>query len=178
MRGAEEIPPVTGDVEEDRDPTVRFDARLPNERDSGLGHPLIRGVEVIDAEEESDSAGDLLPDRPGLAFPVRPSEKDARLCAGRPDDHPALGAPVVGERRRVLHEVEPECSGEELDSRVVLIHDHSNQVDLHSGSVCAAAPSRVGCCLDSRSSGPDHQQPAALHAALMETGTPPERTHH
>ena len=137
MRGAEEIPPVTRDVEEDRDPTVRFGARLSNERDSRLDHPLIRGVEVIDAKEESDSAGDLLPDRHGLAFPVRPSEEDARLRAGRPDDHPALGAPVVGERRRVLHEVEPECSGEELDSWVVLINDHRNQVDLHLSSVCA-----------------------------------------
>lgn len=98
-----EVPPVTGDVEEDRDSAVRFDARLSYERDAGRGHSPVRGVEVIDAEKESGSARDLTPYRRGLAFPVRPSKKDARLCAGRTDDHSALGTPVVGERRCILN---------------------------------------------------------------------------
>jgi hypothetical protein len=140
-KGSKEIPPVTGDVEKDRDTAVRSGARLTNERDAGPGHPLIRAVEVIDAKEEPDSTGRLVTNGPSLAFSVCASKKDACLCAGRADDHPALGAPVVGERRRVLDEVEPEYAGEEFDGRVVLVNDQSNQVDLHPGSVYIDAPS-------------------------------------
>ena len=126
LRRSQEVPPVSGDVEEHSDTAVRFDARLTNERDASLDHPLVRGVKVIDAEEEPDPAGHLFTNRPSLAFPVRPSKEDACLRAGRADDHPALGSPVVGERWRVLDKIEPEYAGEELDGRVVLIHDQSN----------------------------------------------------
>jgi hypothetical protein len=135
LRRSQEVPPVSGDVEEHRDTAVRFSARLTNERDASLGHPFVRGVEVIDSEEEPDPTGRLVTNRPSLAFPVRPSKEDACLSAGRPDDHPALGSPVIGQRWRVLDEVEPEHAGEEFDGRVVLIHDQSNQVDLHLDSV-------------------------------------------
>jgi hypothetical protein len=60
LKRSKEIPPVSGDAEEDRDTAVRFGARLTNERDAGLGHPLVRGVEVIDAKEEPDPTGCLV----------------------------------------------------------------------------------------------------------------------
>ncbi len=135
LEGSKEIPPITGDVEEDRDTAVRFSAGLTNKRDTGLGHPSIRGVEVVNAKEEPDPTGCLVTNRPGLVFSVCPSKQDACLGGGRADDHPALGAPVIGERRRVLDKIEPKNTGEELDGRVVLINDQSNQVDPHPGSV-------------------------------------------
>jgi hypothetical protein len=48
-------------------------------------------------------------------------EKDAGLRAGRPDDDPPLRPAVVGQRRRVLDEVESQRAGEEPDRLVVTI---------------------------------------------------------
>jgi hypothetical protein len=135
---SEEIPPVSSDVEEDRDPTIGLGTRLANESNAGLRHPSVRGVEVIGAKKEPDSAGCLITDGCTLAFSVCTGEKKTRLCAGRADDHPALGSSVVGERWRVLDEVEPEYAGEKRNGRVILVDDQGNQVDLHPGSVRAA----------------------------------------
>jgi hypothetical protein len=69
---------------------------------------MTRAVEIVDAEEEPDSAGCLGTDSRSLAFAVRSDEKKPGLCPRRADDHPPLGPPAVGERRRVLDEVEAE----------------------------------------------------------------------
>ena len=79
---AEEIPTVTGNVEEDRDPAVRLGARLANERHPGFGHRSVRDTEVIDTKEEPDSAGCLVPNGRELAFSVRVSEEETSTRLG------------------------------------------------------------------------------------------------
>ena len=128
---AEEIPLVAGDVEKDRDATIWLGAGFPDEGDPGLDHPPVHGLEVVDAEEEPDAAGYLTTHRGALAFPIGAGDQDSRLGARRPDNNPPLGAPVVGQRWRVLHQVEAEHLGEERDGRVVLVNDQGNQIDLH-----------------------------------------------
>ena len=96
LEGSQEVPPVTGDVEEDRDTAVRFGARFTNERDPSSRHPSVRRVEVVDTEKESDPAGCLVADGCHLAFSVCTSEEKTRLRSGRADDHPPLGPAVVG----------------------------------------------------------------------------------
>jgi hypothetical protein len=140
MNVSEEVPPVSGNVEEDRNSTVRLGTWCTNESDTGLGHPPVHSVEVIDTKEESDPSGCLVTDGRTLVFAVSAGEEKPGLCAGRADDHPALRPPVVGERRRVLDEVEPEYAGEEGDSAVVLVNDQGNQIDLH---VVQRTPDRV-----------------------------------
>ena len=49
----------------------------------------------------------------------------------RTDDHPALGAAVVGQRRRVLDEVEAQRTDEELDGRVVIGDHHCDVLEVH-----------------------------------------------
>lgn len=132
---SEEIPTVTGDIEEDCDSTVGLGMRWANEGDAGLGHPPVRRVEVIDTEEESDSSRYLVTDGRALPLAVCAGKKKPSLRAGRTDDHPALRSSIVGERRRVFYEVEPEHAGEEGNGRVILIDDQGHQVDLHPGSI-------------------------------------------
>ena len=136
---SEEIPPVSGDVEEDSDAAVGFGTRRAYEGDAGLGHPPVSSVEVIDAQEEPDPSGCLMTDGRALVLSVGAGKEEPSLRAGRADDHPAFWPPVIGERRRVLDEVEAEYTSEEGDGRVVLINDQRNQVDLHPGSVRMAA---------------------------------------
>ena len=132
---SEEIPPVSGNVEEDGNSTVGLGTRSTNESDTGLGHPPVYGVEVIDMKEESDPTGCLVTNCRTLVFAVGASKKEPCLRVGRANYHPALRPPVVGERRRVLHQFESEYTGKEGDGGVVLVNDQGNQVDLHPGSV-------------------------------------------
>ena len=70
------------------------------------------------------------------------------------DDHPAFGSPVVGERRRVLDEFEPQYAGEELDGRVVLVNEHGSQIDLHPETICRNDAAR--CRRQKRTSLSEH----------------------
>ncbi|BCJ51915.1 hypothetical protein Asp14428_33900 [Actinoplanes sp. NBRC 14428] len=140
LGSSEEVPPVSGDVEEDGDATIGFGTRWAYEGNASLGHPPVRIVEVINAKEEPDPSGRLMTDGRALVFSIGAGKQKPGLRAGRADDHPAFGPSVVGERRRVLDEVEPEYAGKEGDGRVVLVNDQGHQVDLHSGRVRVAMP--------------------------------------
>ena len=58
-----------------------------------------RGVEVVDPQEEPDPARQLVADHRGLHRAVGLGQQDPGGGAGRPDHHPALGPPAVGQRR-------------------------------------------------------------------------------
>lgn len=133
--GAEEVPPVAGDVEEDRDPAIGLGPWFPDEGDTGPGHPSVSGVEVVDTEEEPDPAGYLVTDSGTLVFSVGARERNPGLGTRGPHDDLPLGSPVIGQRWGVLDEVEAEYVAEERDRRVVVIDNQGNQVDLHHGSV-------------------------------------------
>ena len=106
---------VAGDVAEDDDSAVELGAGLGEELDSGGFHPLVAGVEVVDAQEEADPAGVLVADRRDLVFAVSAGEEDTGLCAWWADDDPPLGTAVVGAGWRVLGQLESQCLGEEGD---------------------------------------------------------------
>jgi hypothetical protein len=81
--GAEEVPSVAGDVEEDRDSVIGFGPRFLDEDDTGLRHAQVGGVEVVDAEEEPDSSGYLVADCGTLVFSVCAGEQNSGLGARR-----------------------------------------------------------------------------------------------
>ena len=64
------VPFVAGDVEKQGDVAVGSGARCREEPHAGRCHPRVRGVEVLDVEEETHPAGGLLPDDGGLVFSV------------------------------------------------------------------------------------------------------------
>ena len=98
FRRPEQVPSIAGNVEKDGDLTVGFGARRAHQGAARFRHPLIRSVEVTDAEEEADPSGHLVADGCALVFSVSTSEQDPGARARRSDDHPPLGPPIVGQR--------------------------------------------------------------------------------
>ena len=132
IRGPEQIPAVAADVKENRDAPVSLGARCRYELDAGAPHTLKRGVEVVDAQEESDPARELLSHRRRLGVAVRVSEEQAGARSRRPYDDPPFRPTVVGDRGRVLDEFKPERTNEELDRATVVLDDQRNQLEVHA----------------------------------------------
>ena len=96
-----------------------------------LSEPCVRRLEVVDAQEHPDSTGELLADGIALVVTIGSGEQDASLGARRFHDHPSLRAAIVGGRRRILDEFEPEGLGVERDRLVVVVDDDRSQLDVH-----------------------------------------------
>ena len=118
--GAEQVPSVAFDIQEHRDVVVCLAARSGNEPDSGGHHSRVGGRKIVCPQEEPDPTGELVTDDGGLPVAVCPREEDPGLAADRSNDHPPLGAPVVGDRRNILVQLELEHVHEEVDGRRVL----------------------------------------------------------
>jgi hypothetical protein len=131
-RRCEEVPPVPGDVEKHGDTTAPFLARLRDELHAGLAHPVVGRLEVVDAQEQPDATRELVADGPHLPLAVRAGEQERGRGAGRSHDHPALRTSVVGQGRRVLHELEAENVNEESNCLVVVVDDEGDLLDVHA----------------------------------------------
>jgi hypothetical protein len=90
----------------------------------------VRLGEVVDVQEEADPARGLVADGPSLVL-VGACDQDSGLRAGWADHDPALGSPVVRQRRGVLDQVEAERVTEESDRRFVLLDDHGDELKMH-----------------------------------------------
>src|SRR5258705_12023708 len=99
-RWPDEVPFIARDVEEYSDVPVGLRSRLGHEHNARCRHARAGGVEVLDANEESDPSGGLTADDGNLVVAVGLRQENAGLGARRPDYHPALGPPslvVAGE---------------------------------------------------------------------------------
>ena len=132
---ADKVPFVASDVGKYSDVAVGFDARRGEELHARRYHPRIRGVEVLDLEEETHPPGGLLPDGGGLLVSVSPGEQHAGRGTGRPDYDPPLGPPIVGQGRGVLRKLEAQPVHEETDSRVILADHDGNEAQMHGASI-------------------------------------------
>jgi len=130
---AEQVPFVAGDVFEHDHAPVDLVPRLAVEDDTRFAHPVVRGREIVDPQEEADPAGQLVADYLGLVVAVGLGEQQAGLRAGRADHHPALRAAVVGRGRAVLDQVESEGVDEEADRLVVVVDHERGKFDVHGG---------------------------------------------
>ena len=131
LAGSEKVPAVPGHVEEHGDTPVRLVARLGDELDAGLAHPVVRRPEVVDPQEHPDTARELVSHAPRLPLAVGPREQQRGSGTGRAHDDPALGTPVVGDCGRVLDELEAEGVDEEPDRCVVVVDDESDLLQIH-----------------------------------------------
>lgn len=120
---AQQVPAVPGDVDEDSDQPGRLLAWLGDECDAGTAHPVVGGLEILDTEEQPDTASELVTNRTGLAFSVRLGQQQPGRCPWRPHDDPTLRSSVIGQRRRVFNELEAEDVDEESDRIVIVIDD-------------------------------------------------------
>ena len=115
-------------------------------RDARVDHSLVSAIEVVDAKEQADAPGELLADDGVLMLAVCLREQDAGLASGGPNDDPALRPPVVGQRRRVLHELELQHVDEEANRGVVVADDQRDKREMrhrvsgYSGPMTLVAP--------------------------------------
>ena len=113
-RGTDKVPFDGGDVVEHGDVAVWLGARCREELHARGGHSRVRGVEILDLEEETHPFGGLLPDDGDLVFAVgtaRAAGRSRHRAAGSTD---RLGR-HLGPGRRVRHELEAQCVRAEAD---------------------------------------------------------------
>ena len=118
---AEKIPQVAPRVLEYADAAVSlvadgadyFAARV---HDAGKG-----AIEVFDAKEQANAAGELPPDGGRLICTVGAGQYEPGVAVGRSYHDPPLRAPVGRRRCRVLRQDESQRAGEELDGGVVVV---------------------------------------------------------
>jgi len=116
-----------------RDASVRLDARLGQELDACGRESRVDRVEVIDAKEQANAAGELRSGDRDL-LPIGARQQHAGLRTTRTDHHPAFRPSVIRGRRDVLDELEPEHLDEELNRRVVLPNDERHEVKVRHRS--------------------------------------------
>jgi len=116
-------------------------SRGRNDVDTCGEHALVRGFEIIDAEEHSDAAGELLADGSRLLLAVSACEENAGLAARRPDHHPPLRPAVVRLGRSILHELKLQDVNEESNGAVVVTNDKRDEFKMGHGArvACSAA---------------------------------------
>jgi hypothetical protein len=130
MRPPKKVPPISLNIEEYRDPSIRLNARSSNELHSRRHHSLVRSLEIIDAKKEADSASELLAnDRPLMLAVGAREQKTSRRAAGTNND-PALRPAIIRQGWNVLHELELEDVYKEIDCWFVLAHHEGDKFEL------------------------------------------------
>lgn len=129
----DQIPAIAGHVEEDGDTPVRFVPRALHEHYARRPQPLIRGLEVVHAQEEPHPIRALMPDHRDLRGSLGAGEQETRGPADRAHDHPPLGPSVVRLRGHVFDQGEVQHVDEERDRRIVVGDDERHEVQVGHG---------------------------------------------
>ena len=79
--GTEQVPTVPFNIEENRQLSIRLDARGGDEPHAGSDHPRVHGLEIVDAEEETHPARELLADDRRLMLAIGARQKNAGAAA-------------------------------------------------------------------------------------------------
>ena len=89
---AEQVPTIALQVHEHCDPAVRLIPWRRHEADARVDHSLVSAIEVVDAKEQADAAGELLADDGVLMLAVCLREQDAGLASMRGERQPSASA--------------------------------------------------------------------------------------
>jgi hypothetical protein len=111
----------------DGDLAVWLVARRRDECDSGSRHPLVGGIEVVNPKKQPYSACDLIANDSLLALTVSTGEQDSSFASHGTNHDPPLAAAVIGQGRRVFHDLETEGVYEKSDGRVVVLHNKRDE---------------------------------------------------
>jgi hypothetical protein len=136
---------VSCNINKDGDPSVGLVAGVRDELDAGRCKSSMGGFEVVDSQEEPDSASYLVADDAVLSGPVGASEEEAGLRSGRADNDPSLGSTIVRQCGRIFDELETEYINEERDRRVVLVDDDGDESDEHPAKRMRVVSGRTRC---------------------------------
>src|SRR5262249_47930484 len=120
---SQQVPPVALEIQKHCKSTVGLIARWRDEPDTSGDHALVSRIEVVNSQEHSDAAAKLLPHNACLRVAIGTRKQDAGLARMGANHDPTLRTTVVGQRRRVFHELELKDVDEETDGRVI-VPDH------------------------------------------------------
>jgi hypothetical protein len=79
-------------------------ARRRDEPHTGGDHAMVGRIEIVDAQEHSDAAGELPAHNACLLVAVGTREQNACLASVGTNHDPTLRATIIRQRRCVLHE--------------------------------------------------------------------------
>jgi len=86
---------VSFNIEKYRDLSIWLEAGGGDESDTGGEHAGVGRLEIIDAKEQPDPAGELIPDDRRLELAVSAGEQNAGAPSGGSDDDPAFWSAIV-----------------------------------------------------------------------------------
>ena len=124
----DQIPTIACDVQKHCHPPIWLAAGRANELDAGRSHPAVGLLEVIHAQEETDTTSHLASDNGRLILSIGPSEKNPRLTSGWTHDDPSLWMSIAGQSWRILHQLKSQLLDEEIDRGVIALDNESDQV--------------------------------------------------
>jgi hypothetical protein len=90
----------------------------------------VHHLEIINAKEEADPAGELLANDRRLMLAIGACQQNAGAPTDGANNDPAFRATVVRQRRNVLHELEVQDIDKEIDRRFVLPHNQGDEVEV------------------------------------------------
>jgi hypothetical protein len=132
LGGARAGPPVPCDVGEDCDLTVGLASWFGDELDALAQHSRVSRVEVIDSEEQPDTAGELISHCGRLPFAIGLRQQHRACRSGRTYDDPPFRPSVIGLGWRVLYEFEAQGIDEEPDGVVIVVNDQGELLEVHA----------------------------------------------
>jgi len=132
---SQEVPAIPLEIQKHGQSAIWLIARRRDEPHTCGNHTLISPIEIIDAQEHTDATRKLLAHNACLLFAVRTREQNACLASIWTNHNPTLRAAIIGQRRRVFHQLELQDVNEEADSRIVVPDHQSDEFKMrHSGS--------------------------------------------
>ena len=112
----EEIPSVTGDVDEDGNLSVGLRSWFGHEFNASFHQPSVGLIEVIDPQKQPNPSSELRSDGylPKVAIGLRQEQPSGPSL--RSHDDPSLRPAIVGQRRVIFNKVEVEDVDEKMRS--------------------------------------------------------------
>jgi len=150
-RWPEQVPAISLDIQEYGHLSIRLYAWSGDESDPRRDHSRVRRLKIIDTEEETDPAGELLANDRRLSLAVGAGEQNAGATSGGTDHDPPFRPTIIRQGRNVLHELELQDVHKELNGWFVLSHNQGDQFQVLA-DLLHRAPGLVA----SRSWRPDH----------------------
>jgi hypothetical protein len=125
-----QVPTVSFDIQEYCHLSIRLNARGGDESDTRSDHPRVRRFKIINAEEETDPAGELLANDRRLMLAVGACEQNASSTSDGTNNDPPFWPTIIRQRRNVFHELELQDIHKEINCWIVISHNQGDQFEL------------------------------------------------
>ena len=123
----QEVPAVPFEIEKHGKSAIWLIARRRHEPHAGGDHALVVTIKIVHAQEHADAIGELPAHNACLYVAIGTREQNAGLASPWTNHDPTLRATVIGQRRRIFHQLKLQDVNEETDSGVVVPHHQRDE---------------------------------------------------